>query len=466
VWTPGSYIAGTSDDWGATNTDPFCGASVAGNGRLDTGVQKAAFNAYGAAFFRMHVGGDTSFAPLLRVEDIYPPTSSRLDTTQVYVSYHPGIGQRKDINRIDTATNITTNTIAGAVVQSGLTSSLICGGGLTVPLCGISTAQAKEPHRGTSSLKGLAQMSMRWRDTNAYYQNEIPVADQNTTMFKSLSFRVAQNYKDTKPSGADLDYTVELEDATGKIATKKVSEYSGALFFQPGTRTNILPKTVFNTVKIPLIDFVGIDQTKIKYIRFRYNAADSGAVLVSDIALMDNVLPCGIVKVLFKDSLGKAYDVFFKDSTLKNAQDSLVWLWKFGDPASGLADTSSMQHPKHSYTTAGAYTACLYVWAYRSTGMVCKDTFCKTITLLPNSISEQHMRHIVLSPNPANNYLNIYGTIPGDELELQNLYGQRLLQEKIVNNQIVIPAFLPNGIYIATIITPQGRSQQKLMIVR
>jgi hypothetical protein len=89
VWTPGSYIAGTSDDWFST-TDPFCSANRTGNGRLDTIKQKAAFNAYAAAFFRMHVGGDTSFAPILEVDDIYPPASSKLDTTQVYLFLQEG----------------------------------------------------------------------------------------------------------------------------------------------------------------------------------------------------------------------------------------------------------------------------------------------------------------------------------------------------------------------------------------
>jgi hypothetical protein len=464
VWTPGSYIAGTSDDWGTT--DPFCGSSVVGNGRLDTTKQKAAFNAYGAAFFRMHVGGDTSFAPILEVDDIYPPASSKLDTTQVYVSFHPGKNKRKDINRVDTSSNISSNTLAGLVTQSGLLSSLICGGGYTVPLCGISTAQAKEPHRGSTTIKGLAQMSMRWNNATDYYQNEIPLVHQNTTMYGSLSFRTTQNYKETTPIGRDLDFTVVLEDSNGKTSSQVVSKYSGALFYQPGTRTNILPKTMFNTVKIPLIKFKGINQTKLKYIRFLFNAPDSGSVLVSDIALVGNVKPCGIIDAKFKDSLGKGYNVFFKDSTLKNTDDLLVWKWKFGDLSSGASDSSNIQHPTHYFSGSGAYNVCLYVWFYRTTGLVCKDTFCKTITLLPNSINEQNVNHITISPNPASDYILINGALPADVLELRNLCGQTVLNTHINQPRISLPTSLPNGMYIALIHSERGEAVQKVMLVR
>jgi hypothetical protein len=466
VWTPGSYIAGTSDDWGATSTDPFCGASVLGNGRLDTLKQKAAFNAYGAAFFRMHVGGDTSFAPILEVSDIYPPLSSKLDTTQVYVSYHPGKNNRKDVNRIDTLTNITTNTLSGGVTQSGLVSSLICGGGLTVPLCNVSTALAKEPHRGTSTIKGLSQMSTRWNNATDYYQNEIPIAHQNTTMYSSLSFRTSLNYKETTPVGRDLDFTIVLEDSNGKTSSQLVSKYSGTLFYQPGTRNNVLPKTMFNTVRIPLITFKGINLTKLKYLRFLYNKPDSGSILFSDIAFVGNVKPCGVIEAKFKDSLGKGYNVFFKDSTLKNKEDSLVWKWKFGDPISGAADSSVLQNPAHYYSGPGTFRVCLYVWAYRTTGLVCKDTFCKDVVLAPNSILEHSLSYINISPNPAKDFIIINGALAGDFIEIRNLLGQMVFQSSIQQTRVELPTDLPNGLYMAVIKSTRGQKQQKIVITR
>lgn len=465
VWTPGSYIAGTSDDWGST-TDPFCSANRVGNGRLDTTKQKAAFNTYGSAFFRMYVGGDTSFAPILETDDIYPPVSSKLDTTQVYVSYHPGKNKRRDINRMDTATNIAVNTLSAAVNSVGLLSSGICGGGLTIPLCNFSTAKAKEPHRGTATLKGLAQMSLRWNHDTDYYQNEIPEVYQNTTMYQSLSFRTTVNYRDTRPVGRDLDFSVQLIDSNGKSSSLPVSQFSGALFYQPGTQNNVLPKTLFNTVKIPLIKFKGIDQTKLKYVRFLFDKADSGAVLVTDIALVGNVKPCGIVDARFKDSLGKSYTVYFRDSSIKNAEDSIAWKWSFGDPASGILDSSLLQNPSHIFSGAGTYKVCLYVSAYRTTGLVCRDTFCKNVVLLPNSINEQSISHISISPNPAKDYLIVNGALPEDVLELRNLCGQTVMTTKLSQTQVDLPATLANGVYIALIRSQRGTKIQKIVLAR
>ena len=465
VWTPGSYIAGTSDDWFST-TDPYCSANRTGNGRLDTMKQKAAFNAYAAAFFRMHVGGDTSFAPILEVDDIYPPASSKLDTTQVYLSYHPGKNKRKDVNRIDTATNISGNTLGGAVSSAGLISPIICGGGLTIPLCSLSTAIAKEPHRGTPTIKGLAQMSLRWDHDTDYYQNEIPLAFQNTTMYQSLSFRTTVNYRDTKPVGRDLDFSVQLVDSNGKSSSLPVSQFSGALFFQPGTQTNVLPKTMFNTVKIPLIKFKGIDQSKIKHVRFLFNKQDSGAILVSDIAFAGNVKPCGVVDAKFKDSLGKGYGVYFRDSTLKNKEDSLAWRWSFGDPISGTADTSSLVNPFHYFSASGTFRVCLYVTAYRSTGLVCRDTFCKNVVLLPNNINEQKISHINISPNPTQDYLIINGALAEDVLELRNLCGQTVMTSKLAQIRVDLPASLTNGIYVAFIRSQRGTFIQKIVVAR
>lgn len=468
VWTPGSYIAGTSDDWDGsygTTTDAFCASKKAGNGRLDTTTQKAMFNAYGAAFFRMYVGGDTTFAPILEVDDIIPPKSSKLDTTQVYVSFHPSKTKRIDINRTDTVTNATTNTLSGAVTQVGMVTAAICGGGLTMPICGLSTTAAREPHKGSATQKGLGQMALRWNDTTDYYQNEIPTAYKNATKYLNLIFRTSVNYKETK-TNQDLDFTVQLIDSAGKISSQTVNNNSGALFYQPGTQS-VLPKAMFNTVKIPLINFKGVNQTKLKFIRFRFNKLDSGSVLVSDIALSGiNAKPCGLVTAKFADSIGKTYLVKFFDSSVINSGDSIVRTWKFGDPSTGTKDTSSLSYPIHNYSGAGSYKACLYVSVYRSNGLVCTDSFCRDVILAPNSINEQNLSYISISPNPAQDYLVINGAMPSDVLELRNLCGQSVFSVTIAQPTIPLPNTLPSGIYVAIIHTPQGNKVQKIVLMR
>lgn len=51
----------------------------------------------------------------------------------------------------------------------------------------------------------------------------------------------------------------------------------------------------------------------------------------------------------------------------------LSWLWDFGD-----GNTSTAQHPTHTYATAGNYTVCLYVTG-GNVDITCFDTICKTI---------------------------------------------------------------------------------------
>lgn len=469
VWTPGSYIAGTSDDWDSnfgSTADPFCASKRAGNGRLDTTRQKAAFNAYGAAFFRMYVGGDTSFAPILQLDDLIPPVSSKLDTNDVYVSYHPAKSRRLDINRIDTLTNSSVNTLSGAVNASGLVSSALCGGGFTMPACAISTSATKEPHKGTTTVRGLGQQNLNWDNPTDYYQNEIPNAYKNFTSYHSLQFRACVNYKEST-AGKFLNFTVQLIDSNGKTSSQTVSANSNALFYQPGTQTSILPKAMFNTVKIPLIRFKGVNQTKIKYVRFLFDTVKSGALLVSDIALSGSVLPCGsMINASFTEAIGSAYKTDFTDKTIVNSGDSLSWSWTFGDPASGLKDTSTTQHPTHYFSAAGTYKVCLFITVYRSTGMICRDTFCKNVTLLPNGIGAQFVNPVSIVPNPAKDMIIISGAPTDAVFELRNTLGQTVLTETVLQSAIVFPPTLPSGMYYAEIRSGTGRQIQKLIIAR
>ena len=56
-----------------------------------------------------------------------------------------------------------------------------------------------------------------------------------------------------------------------------------------------------------------------------------------------------------------------------------TWLWHFGDPASGSANTSSLQNPTHVYNTAGTYIVSLTV----STSNACEGTAVDTIEIAP-----------------------------------------------------------------------------------
>ncbi|GAA4467226.1 hypothetical protein GCM10023093_22720 [Nemorincola caseinilytica] len=468
TWTPGSYIAGTSDDANSLygSTHAFCGSNSATSGRIDTTVQKAAYNSYASAFFRMYVGGDTTFAPILETRDLVPPASSMLDTDNVYVSYHPGRTDRRDINRIDTVYNETNNTMGGAVTSSGLVSSGICGGGLAIPVCGIATNFYKEPHKGATGQKGLAQMGLRWDNATDQYQNDIPASQQDITYMEALQFRAAIRY-DQSVTGLDLDYTVQLIDSAGAVSSQKVHDHSYALYYPPGTHATYLPKVMFNSIRIPISSFTGIDLKKVRKVKFLFDRSAAGSILISDLSFVAK--KCGKLNSTFAfayDTVG--YDISFFDTLSYNTGDTVKWLWRFGNPTSGTSDTSTAHNPSHVFTGAGTYTVCLSVYAKRINQRICTDTFCTTITVVPaifvTDVNERP--NITIYPNPARDQIYIAGAERTDVLRLVNQLGQVVLTTEINEPMVWLPTHLANGMYHAIVTTSRGQVHQRLVINR
>lgn len=79
--------------------------------------------------------------------------------------------------------------------------------------------------------------------------------------------------------------------------------------------------------------------------------------------------------------------VQFTDLSQTNGGGSITqWNWNFGDPASGINNTSGLQNPLHSYLNSGSYIVSLIVT--NSTG--CTDTLSKTIDINVLPIADFH----------------------------------------------------------------------------
>jgi PKD repeat protein len=52
---------------------------------------------------------------------------------------------------------------------------------------------------------------------------------------------------------------------------------------------------------------------------------------------------------------------FFTDPDSTNIPEVINYAWNFGDPASGINDTSNLQNPVHNYSAAGTYTVTLTI---------------------------------------------------------------------------------------------------------
>ena len=77
--------------------------------------------------------------------------------------------------------------------------------------------------------------------------------------------------------------------------------------------------------------------------------------------------------------------VHFTDlSTTTGNQVVMGWNWNFGDPGSGILNTSTLQNPSHSYASTGTYTVTLIV----GTGNACSDTITHSLTIKPLPLTD------------------------------------------------------------------------------
>ncbi|HEX6182780.1 MAG TPA: hypothetical protein VFZ44_02635 [Pyrinomonadaceae bacterium] len=297
VWTPGLFPAGTSDDWGFTSggsADPQCGTG-AGNHRLTAAQQRGVGLAYISAVMRAYAGGETQFLPYLTGEAAPPPSAQ---TTELHVSYHAPdtAATRRDVNRLLTSTNLTTNTLGGASAQTGLTPHDLCGGPSPQPQhCLPGQSTARQPHTTVSArattVRGLSQLRTGWSAITANYRNDLPLGARDVGGFRWLTFRVSVNFADTRnPSGVAQNFTVMLTDGTGATSSVTVNSYSDVLFYPPGS-VGPVPKVLLNTARIPVSAFSGVNLADIRSVQFKFDQSPAGALLISDVAFASPPAP-------------------------------------------------------------------------------------------------------------------------------------------------------------------------------
>lgn len=173
-----------------------------------------------------------------------------------------------------------------------------------------------------------------------------------------------------------------------RIDTNGVADptYAGTLFTPSGTYGGVaigsdgniygLAGTTANGI-LSMIDISGGTSHQV----FGFNPGPTAAK--SDMASF----PCAVVTAHFTDSLTGcgSQNVFFSDSSSGPVGS---WSWDFGDPASGPANTSVLQHPSHGFSSAGTYTVTLLV----STGnnmcyLSATDTATMIVTVSPSGLS-------------------------------------------------------------------------------
>jgi len=293
IWTPGGWPAATWDDWrqfqDPPRLDPWCGDIQPNNHKLSPDRVRGTLKAYATAFFRTYLGGEVDFIPLLKGDAPPPPSAT---TNEIYMTYHAknAAGARLDVNRMLDPDHLVTNTLGGAVSQSGLSPYDACGGNLPEPQhCLVGQSTNRQPHTTPSARsprRGLSQLRLGWDDVTATYSNQLP-AGTDASGYAVFQFRAAVNFTDARnPGGVPQDLSVTLSDGSGNSATVVVSNASGALFYPPG-QVAAVPKIVLNAIRLPLASFAGVNLTDVQQIQFNFDQSASGALLISDLAFAD-----------------------------------------------------------------------------------------------------------------------------------------------------------------------------------
>jgi hypothetical protein len=191
-------------------------------------------------------------------------------------------------------------------------------------------------------------------------------------------------------------------------------------------------------------------------------------VRVDNVCLIPDVCgpDCANVQANYTWSVGPGYTVNFTDASTSNPGDVLSWYWSFGDPGSGINNTSTLQNPTHIYPSPGPYVVCLIINAVMTNGLTCSDTLCLDLILGGVGFGEENGVQLVIAPNPAREQIKFIGNVEVMKISALNTFGQNIFETAVTGNSVTLQQDLPAGVYSLRIFTPKGIVYRKLIITR
>jgi len=284
IWTPGGWPASTGDDWSSANSDdPTCNPAAAGTTRLTAPQQVEVGTAYMAGFFRLVLGGERRFQPLLDgSRAIAPSVAGFADITVA--------ANQPSKSRADLATFEAPDP---AVRASGGVTAEVCAsmggqGGVTVPqslpFCATTLDQAALPHWSPAlwafNIPSSPMLRMRWTSPGGQVRVTVPPSKRNIARYERLSVKMAAD--ESVANATDL--TVSVVDGKGRTWSAPVSTLNPAAVTRlPGTTHPWLRKVILQQVEIPVSTLSGLKVTDIREVRFTA-ATGSGGVYLSDLS--------------------------------------------------------------------------------------------------------------------------------------------------------------------------------------
>ena len=124
--------------------------------------------------------------------------------------------------------------------------------------------------------------------------------------------------------------------------------------------------------------------------------------------------------------------------------------WNFGDGTPSV----NAANPTHTFSSYGVYTVCV-----TTTNACGSNTACKTLYVTPTGIEDINQGSaFVIYPNPASDKLSIKGNLPDAQLEIIDVAGRRLQQQRLNADQTTIDIgnWAP-GMYYIRVIQKDGK---------
>jgi PKD repeat protein len=224
-------------------------------------------------------------------------------------------------------------------------------------------------------------------------------------------------------SSNSLAYTF-YDQSTGNIATWTWNFYDGT---PPVTVNN--PNPVYHQFPGPGNYMVCLTVS---------DSANICSDMICDTIIIGGSTGCQAYFYGYPDSNTVSGSYQFVDLSIGNINS---WSWNFGDPASGINNTSTLQNPVHVFSAPGSYNVCLTVQGADST---CHDTYCTTIVVQGGGGCQAYFDY---SSIPASMTVSFFDLSSGNPTNWQWSFGDGTSS----SDQNPVHTYAAAGTYMATL---------------
>lgn len=235
-------------------------------------------------FFLAHLGKSAKPKKALLFDPSYP-LSSKLTAITAYgrgFSPAPRASENFIVDNFDKATGTSSENVPDD--QSGLTQ------------------YSHGPASGNDDPTQRAA-SVNWSTSGAYLQVNAAAAGHSVdiTGFPALEFRVALRCSGTvcssnpDPTG-DVDFSIALGDGNGNLSSPIILKDVAAIHRPAGAYND---NVIFQTVRVPVADFAGLDPANFRGVRFTFDRTKSSSIFLANVRFTRTAAgPGGLPEIL------------------------------------------------------------------------------------------------------------------------------------------------------------------------